>query len=65
MLEDLNDVISLLVTTGFVIAGILVFFIVNDRHHEARVKKSDLRFQEMLDDMDDAYDDEEDGPFYG
>lgn len=65
MLEDLNDVISMLVVTGFVIAGIIVFFIANNRHHDARVKKSDQRFQEMLDDMDDAYDDEKDGPFYG
>lgn len=65
MLENLSDMLSLIVTAIFVIVGIILFFIVSDRHYADSMKKREERYDSFLEGMDDGYDDNNDGPFFG
>lgn len=67
MLEDINDMISLIVMIVFVIIGLWLLFVVSDRHHADTVKRREERYFSLYEDLEDASDSEEDqdGPYYG
>lgn len=65
MLENLGDMLSLIVTIVFVITGIVLFFIVSNEHYAENMKEREERYYSFLEDMDDRYDDDNDGPYYG
>lgn len=65
MLETLGDMISLVVTAGFVIAGVIVFFMVSNEHYAENMKEREDRYYSFLEDMDDRSDDDNSGPYYG
>lgn len=67
MLEDINDMISLIVMIISVIAGLWLLFAVSDRHHADTVKRREERYFRLYEDLEDASetDDDQDGPYYG
>lgn len=67
MLEDINDIISLIVMIVSVLVGLWLLFVVSDRHHADTVKRREERYFKLYEDLEDASEseDDQDGPYYG
>ena len=65
MLEDISDMLSLAVTAGFIVVGLIAFFIVSNRSHGKRKQRKEEQFHDFLEDMDDGYEDQDDPSYRG
>ncbi len=66
MIENVSDLLSIVVTVLFVLAGIYLLFAVSNQHYIADLKKREDRYYHLLDEIDDEEDTGEDDnkPYY-
>lgn len=59
MLETFSDYLSLYVTIFFVIMGLYFLFTVSSKKHEEKVKNREERYFQLLEELDNGYDDDD------
>lgn len=59
MLETFSDYLSLYVTIFFVIIGLYFLFTVSSKKHEEKVKNREERYFQLLEELDNGYDDDD------